>query len=188
MQDESKEDVLRRLRTAVSMLAELMDASLVPEVGTNIVYALPHARSVEHVAGVQGRIVRVGGKAHPVGEVAFGASDHMARAVLTAMRFDPNVRSAANIRFSEEILEIAEVMMLEICQFDRSKEPHGAKTIDWGVAECSKNGVPDLIFDRGGIGKEAMIRLFGGDPVSVAENIIKISARIKRTQLGAGGD
>ncbi|MDH7593636.1 MAG: thiamine-phosphate synthase family protein [Methanomicrobiales archaeon] len=188
MKDDTREDILKRLRSAVEMLSAGMDVRLIPEVGSNIVYALPGAKEVSDVAGVLGRIVRMAGRVHPVGDMAFGASDHMARAVLTAMRFDPGIRSAANIRFSEGILSILEGLMLEVRSFDRGREPAGIKTMDWGVAACCRDGVPDAIYDRGAMGKEPMIRLFGEDPVQVAENIIKISTRIKDTHIVAGTD
>jgi predicted fused transcriptional regulator/phosphomethylpyrimidine kinase len=166
----------------VGLLEEQMDPVLIPEVGSNIVYALPDARDPSAVAGVEGRIVRLGGRVHPVGKVAFGASDHVARIVLTAMRFDPAVRSAANIRFSEEIVAVLEEMLLEVRSFDRTREPAGVRTMDWGVAFCCEEGsVPDVIYDRGAMGKEPMIRLLGEDPVSIVHNIIKLSGRIKST-------
>ncbi|HQN92356.1 MAG TPA: thiamine-phosphate synthase family protein, partial [Methanoculleus sp.] len=46
-----------------------------------------------------------------------------------------------------------------------------------------RGGVPDVIYDRGAVGKEPMIRLFGEDPVTVAQNILKLSNRIKYAQL-----
>ena len=149
----------------------------------NIAYALPDARSKDDVAAVLGRIVRLKDWVHPVGEVAFGASDHVARTVLTAMRFDRRVRSAANIRFSEAILPELDNLLFEVCSFDREKEPPGVQTMDWGVASCCKEGVPDVIYDRGAVGKEPMIRFFGEDPVMVAQNILKLSNRITYAQL-----
>ncbi|WP_292366644.1 MULTISPECIES: thiamine-phosphate synthase family protein [unclassified Methanoculleus] len=175
--------VIGRLEEAVELLVERMDARLVPEVGMNIVYALPDARSKDDVAGVLGRIVRLGEAVHPVGEIAFGASDHVARIVITAMRFDPQIRSAANIRFSEAILPDLENLLFEVCSFDREKEPVGVQTMDWGVASCCKGGVPDIIYDRGAVGKEPMIRVLGEDPVMVAQNILKLSNRITYAQL-----
>ncbi|MDD1646260.1 MAG: phosphomethylpyrimidine kinase, partial [Methanomicrobiales archaeon] len=100
--EEERNEVLNRLRDAVSRLEGGMDPALVPEVGTNLAYAVPGARSPSEVAAVEGRIVRLKGKVHPVGDVAFGASDHMARVVLTTLKFDPRVRAAGNVRFSEE--------------------------------------------------------------------------------------
>jgi predicted fused transcriptional regulator/phosphomethylpyrimidine kinase len=175
MSEEERQIVRERLTEAIAELVKYMDPRLIPEVGTNIVYALPKAREIPDIAGVEGRIVRVKDSVHPVGGIGFGASDHMARAVLTAMNFDSSIRSVANIRFSEETLNILDGMMLEICEFNRAKEPPGLQTMDWGVASCCRDGVPDAIFDRGGIGKEAMIRIFGEDPAAVAQIIVRIS-------------
>jgi len=183
MRAEDRARVIACMDQAVTLLAGRMDPRLIPEVGMNIVYALPDARSRDDVAGVLGRIVRLGDRVHPVGEIAFGASDHVARIVITAMRFDPGIRSAANIRFSEAILLEMENLMFEICSFDREKEPPGVQTMDWGVASCCRGGVPDVIYDRGARGKEPMIRVLGEDPVTVAHNILKLSNRITYAQL-----
>ncbi|MDK2916690.1 MAG: hypothetical protein PWR25_1247 [Euryarchaeota archaeon] len=183
MMQEERKEVVDRLSEAVELLVERMDARLIPEVGMNIVYALPDARSKDDVAGVLGRIVRLGEAVHPVGEIAFGASDHVARIVITAMRFDPRIRSAANIRFSEAILPELDNLLFEVCSFDRENEPPGVQTMDWGVASCCKEGVPDVIYDRGAVGKEPMIRVLGEDPVTVAQNILKLSNRITYAQL-----
>jgi hydroxymethylpyrimidine/phosphomethylpyrimidine kinase len=39
--------------------------------------------------------------------------------------------------------------------------------------------VPDVVFDRGGVGKEPMVRLLGGSPLEVAQLAIKIARMIK---------
>ncbi|MDD1671504.1 MAG: phosphomethylpyrimidine kinase [Methanomicrobiales archaeon] len=175
--------VLQQLEQAVASLGDYMDPFLIPEVGMNLVFAVAKAKEVQDVAGIAGRIVRLKGKVHPVGPVEFGASDHMARAVLTAMQFDPTIRSAANIRFSDTIVGILDELLFDICEFDRAREPPGIKTMDWGVATCCKEGVPDVIYDRGARGKEAMIRVFGEDPAIVTQKIIKVSVRIKDTHF-----
>jgi hydroxymethylpyrimidine/phosphomethylpyrimidine kinase len=171
--------VLSVLEEAVKELSRTMDAALIPEVGSNIAFALPGARDKDEVAAVQGRIVRLSGQPHPVGPVDFGASDHVARIVLTAMKFDPDIRSAANIRYTPEIIEIIEDLLLETCSFDRGNEPPGTRTMDWGVAFCCRSGVPDVIFDRGAVGKEPMVRILGRDPAEVAAIIGRISNRLR---------
>lgn len=183
MTSEERARVVDRLGEAVTLLAERMDARLIPEAGMQIVYALPDARSGDDVAGVAGRIVRLGDKVHPVGQIVFGAGEDVARFVLTAMRFDPEIRSAATIRFSEAVLMEMENLLFEVCSFDRAKEPPGVQTMDWGVASCCREGVPDVVYDRGAVGVEPMIRVFGEDPVRVAQNILKLSNRITYAQL-----
>jgi hydroxymethylpyrimidine/phosphomethylpyrimidine kinase len=71
-------------------------------------------------------------------------------------------------------------MLLEICTFDRAAEPPGVKTMDWGVASCCRQGVPDVIYDLGAVGKEAMIRILGENPDGVVKNILKLSARMNK--------
>ncbi len=178
MATEERDEVLHILRSAVDQVTRTMHPSLIPEVGTNIVYAVRGARTTADIAAVEGRIVRAGGRVTPVGQVAFGASDHVARIVLTVMKFDPDIRSAANIRYSPEIIAVVEDLFLEVCSFDRGQEPPGTKTMDWGVAFCCKRGIPDVIFDTGAVGKEAMVRIIGEDPLQVATTIGTISSRI----------
>jgi hydroxymethylpyrimidine/phosphomethylpyrimidine kinase len=40
--------------------------------------------------------------------------------------------------------------------------------------------MPDIIYDRGDIGKEPMTRVLGTDPMDVAEKIIKIAKEMNR--------
>jgi predicted fused transcriptional regulator/phosphomethylpyrimidine kinase len=178
MSVEERAAVLHDLENAVRTICSSMGGSLVPEVGMNIVFALPNATDPGDVAGVEGRIVRLKGRPHPVGTIAFGASSHVARIVLTALRHDPAIRCAATIRFSEEAVVIAEDMKFDICSFDRMNEPPGTRTMDWGVEQCCTDEVPDIIYDRGAVGMEPMIRIFGEDPGVVVHNILMLSQRI----------
>jgi hydroxymethylpyrimidine/phosphomethylpyrimidine kinase len=165
--------VLVALDEAVNVLEGMLSRDWVPEVGTNFAYALPHARYYEDVCALKGRIVGIENGARHVGCLGFGASRHVARIVLTAMHYDSAMRSALNLRHSEENLSKLKATGLEITSFDRKKEPEGARTMEWGTAVAIKNAgkVPDVIFDRGGAGKEPMIRVLGRDPFDVLAKI-----------------
>jgi hydroxymethylpyrimidine/phosphomethylpyrimidine kinase len=182
--------VLENLQRAVEILEESghLVSTLVPEVGMNIVMALPkpYAKGLDSVAGVMGRIVRVGGKVKAVGPIAFGASRHMARAVLKAMEFDERFRAVANIRFDEELIEIAKGLGYSVSFYDRSQEPVEIKsvegaTISWGVEQAVTRvkRVPDVIYHKGDWGKEPMINVFGFTAVDVAEKILKLAKAYK---------
>ncbi|MDD1709256.1 MAG: phosphomethylpyrimidine kinase [Methanoregulaceae archaeon] len=186
MAGEMRKSVLSALENAVKELVSSMDPGLIPEVGSNIAYALPGARDKDEVAAVQGRIVNLSGQVHPVGPADFGASDHVARIVLTAMKFDPMIRCAANIRYSPEVIGIIEDLLLETCSFDRANEPPGTRTMDWGVAFCCRSGVPDVIFDRGAVGKEPMVRILAQDPAEVVGIIGRISNRYRNVPRNTG--
>jgi hydroxymethylpyrimidine/phosphomethylpyrimidine kinase len=157
--------------------AEPLFVRLLPEVGSNIAMASPSAKKASEVVGLSGRIVRAGNRPCLTGFPTLGGSEHMANIVLTAMRYNPKIRAALNIRFSEEALRACRRLGLRVSEFSRGGEPRGAKTMVWGTRQAIEKagGVPDVIFDRGAVGKEAMIRLLGKSAMEVAERALKIS-------------
>jgi thiamine-phosphate diphosphorylase len=174
---EEEDEVMARLGTAVKMLTDGMTPALLPGSGADIGYALRGARRPVDIAGVQGGIVE-GDRAVLAAGLAFGAGGKVAPVILTAMRTDPGIRSAAVIRFSPGILAAIGDLLLETCEFDRAREPPGVSTMEWGVASCCNEGVPDVIFDRGRPGEEGLIRILGEEPVSVARTLVALSARL----------
>jgi hydroxymethylpyrimidine/phosphomethylpyrimidine kinase len=176
--EAEKNRITEEVWTAAQLLAnDRKFPKLLPEVGSNIAMALPGARTKEEVVGLSGRIVRVGDRAHITGFPILGGSEHVANIVLTAMRYDPKIRAGLNIRFSEEALRACRRLGLRVSEFSRDREPRGAKTMVWGTQQAIKKAgeVPDMIFDRGARGKEAMIRLLGRSATEVAERALKIS-------------
>ena len=178
-----RSDVLEKLTAAAALLERSMDIRLIPKNGARLAYAIQGARDKNGVAEVQGGIIQEHGKPHSAGSCAFGADEDVARVVLTVMKFDPNMRCVAALRFSRNILMVLEGLLLECNSFDPASEPPGISTMDWGVASCCKEGVPDVCYDYGGRGKEAIIRFFGEDPIDVTNNIIMISNRIINIEL-----
>lgn len=164
---------LVELEEAIRFLIPKLTREWLPEVGMNFVYALPHAGYYEDVCGLEGRIVGTGSGATRTGCLAFGGSKHVARIVLTAMRYHEGKRSALNLRYSEANLKKLKGSGLSIGSFDREKEPMKTKTMEWGTASAIEHlgFVPDVIFDKGGVGKEPMIRVIGDCPSNVLEKI-----------------
>ena len=178
-----RSDVLEKLAAAVVLLERSLDIRLIPNNGAGLAYAIQGARDKNGVAAVQGRIIQEDGKPHAAGPCAFGADEDIARIVLTVMKFDPHMRCVATLRFSRNILLVIESLLLECTSFDPASEPPGISTMDWEIASCCKEGVPDVCYDTGGKGKEAIIRFFGEDPIDVSNNIIMISNRIISIEL-----
>jgi hydroxymethylpyrimidine kinase/phosphomethylpyrimidine kinase len=176
--EAEKNRITEEVWTATQLLAnDKRFHKLLPEVGSNIAMALPDARTRNDIVGLSGRIVRVGDRAHITGFPILGGSEHVANIVLTAMRYNPKIRAGLNIRFSEEALRACRRLGLRVSEFSRGSEPLGAKTMVWGTRQVIKKagGVPDVIFDRGARGKEAMIRLLGKSATEVAKRALKIS-------------
>lgn len=176
--EAQKASMLQELDDAGHMLEEMLDSTLLPEVGTNMGYAVLGAQEPDEVAAFDGRIVRRGTAARRTGCARFGASKHVARIVLATASRDPEKRCALNIKYSEENLGACRRAKLSVATFDRAKEPRGTSSMTWGVLDAidRRGSVPDVIFDKGGHGKEPMIRVLGGSPQEVMFKLKRIVA------------
>ncbi|MEM4657512.1 MAG: bifunctional hydroxymethylpyrimidine kinase/phosphomethylpyrimidine kinase [Candidatus Methanosuratincola sp.] len=193
--DAEKFRVISSVSDALCLLESSDFATLLsPECQINLVMSLPlrYASGVESVCGVPGRISNSGGRLKPASCPAFGGSRHVASAVLSAMRHDPGVRSAMNIRYSGDILRVLNDLGYSHSSYDRSKEPEEVKaaegaSIPWGIEEAIRayGGVPDVIYHTGDWGKEPMMLVFGRDAVEVAMKAIRIAKRLAEV-TGAG--
>ncbi|MCS7104417.1 MAG: bifunctional hydroxymethylpyrimidine kinase/phosphomethylpyrimidine kinase [Thermofilaceae archaeon] len=180
---------ITRVEEALELLLKHSEivSEVVPEVGMNLVMSLPatYAESEKDVAGIAGRIVKCAGRLKAVGPVKFGASSHIARLVLNAIKFDPSVRSAINVKPDERLIKRAEELGFFVAFIDRRLEPEEVKRVEgasmaWILNEAYRRTgrIPDVIYDRGDVGKEAMMRILGTDPVEVVEKLL--------TLLGSG--
>jgi hydroxymethylpyrimidine kinase/phosphomethylpyrimidine kinase len=169
--------VWHELKTAVQTLVSFLPPQYIPEVGMNFTYALPKAKTRDDICAVAGRITTQ--KDHPVlcGTLDFGASKHVASIVLAAMTFDPTMRSALNIRYSQKTVDRCKKIGFIIGTFQRTDEPPTAgSTMEWGTkhAISTLGKIPDVISDAGGVGKEPMIRLLGKNPDDVVQKFRKL--------------
>jgi hydroxymethylpyrimidine kinase/phosphomethylpyrimidine kinase len=172
--------VIQKLKEAIEVLKEAKIGSLIPEVSSNLGYALPGAEGTGDVAAFPGRIVRLRDSVATLGDPEFGASRHVAHIILTAMRFHSEYCAAMNIRYSKEHVARLKEKGFAVSRFDRRKEPKPIKTkegssLEWGVAEVLRKSkiVPDFIYDEGDVGKEPMIRVLGRNPLEIVKKILK---------------
>jgi hydroxymethylpyrimidine/phosphomethylpyrimidine kinase len=160
-----------------------INSDLIPERGSNLAMAISRAKKVADVAAVKGRIVKVGGTISPVGCVAFGASRTMARVVLNALRYDPTLKSAMNVRRSDEVIDACQELNLISEGFDRADELGRAiegletkRAIESSIRRGA--GIPDVIFGLSSAAREPMAYILGHSAQHVAEKVAKISSTI----------
>jgi predicted fused transcriptional regulator/phosphomethylpyrimidine kinase len=176
--------VMQELKRAAEILKEGKIGHLIPEVSSNLGYALPQAEGIGDVAAFPGRIVRLKDSVATHSDPEFGGSQHVANIILTVMKYDPEYCSAMNIRYSKENVAQLRRKGFIIGHFDRGLEPKRVKekegsSLEWGVGEVLRKmkRVPDFIYDEGDVGKEPMIRVLGKDPHEVVQKILKIAKR-----------
>jgi hydroxymethylpyrimidine/phosphomethylpyrimidine kinase len=174
-------EIIDELKPVLLELVDVLPISFMPEVGINIGFATPNAKTQDEVCALEGRLVRVGERIGYLGGFKFGASKHIARIILTAMKFDTQCRSAMNVKYSPEILKVCSSLNFTRGTYDREEEPEQTTTMEWGTEQAIKKlgKVPDIIYDTGGVGKEPMIRIVGKNPKDVLEKLKKIITEFK---------
>jgi len=184
---KARYEVLEALEQAWRFLQGFECRNMIPEIQTNLGYALPWPEpswpeGSRDVAAFPGRIVAFERGVARLSSPRFGASSHVARIILTVMHFDRTQRSAMAIRYRPEFLENAKRLNYSMAEFSRLNEPEESKakegsSLIWGVKEAinSKGSVPDLIYDLGDVGKEPVIRVLGKDPMSVVKKALRIA-------------
>jgi hydroxymethylpyrimidine kinase/phosphomethylpyrimidine kinase len=177
--------VMVELANAVDQLTSIKNfEKLIPESQSNIVYAIPNAKDIDDVAGVSGRIVKVGDRSVPTSGIKFGASRHVASSILEYMKTNQLVRSALNIKNEKRILDKCN-RLFRVTHYERKWEPKTIKnregrSISWGVSRAlSKNPDADIIYHTGDIGKEPMIIIFGQNPQEVVDKVKSILDNMK---------
>jgi len=172
--------VIDELSIAIKELESLSGVGkLIPETQSNFVYAIPNASSIREVAGIKGRIVRIDQQVKASSCIEFGASQHIASAVLSYMTIDPLMRSGFNIKYDKKIIKLLESFM-KVSEYDRRLEPQKIKTkegytIPWGIKKAIlKNKWVRGIYHKGDIGKEPMVIMFGHHPGEIIEYLKKI--------------
>jgi len=153
---------------------------LVPEVGMNVVGATAYAEAVGETAAVEGRITRTLSGVAPNGGVRLGASSHVARFLLAAREFDPDLRFAVNCRFDDETAAATSELDGPVTEYDRDAEPDDASgTMGWGARQAfgdveADDPTPVAVLDRGAVGKEAIIKVVAETPEQLGEQVFAL--------------
>ncbi len=172
-------ELQKDLVDALNRLKNANIGFLLPEVRSNFVAALEMAVCPEDVLGFPGRIFPMGDDIISVSLPFPGGSSHMARVVLTAMKKDRSVRSGINLAYIPNLITAFRKKGFKVAEFDRKREPkkvsaaEGA-SLEWGTSLVIKRmgKVPDVIYDKGAVGKEAMVRVLGKNPKDVTRKVI----------------
>lgn len=175
-------EVINQIREIYNFITTKQFCKLIPEVRTNIAGALKDAKTKEDVAGIDGRITIVNGLPKAAGEIKFGVAEHTARLVLAAKEFDNSINFVMNLKYSPVFInKIQKSTDLELKEIRRENQTEKIKykefsTMQWLIKESvDRNGqIPDIIWDKGSVGKEPMLRLFGKNANDVIEKIKKI--------------
>jgi hypothetical protein len=139
-------------------------ASLIPNVGSNLVESLPDPEGIEDVAAVPGRIFDVKGQATVPGDPEFGVSEHVAGLLLSARAAGADVRAAVNVAYDADLVDRLEAAGYEAVEFD----PEAPTDPVRAALECREVGSTFVLYQTGGYGIEPNLYVLGPDAPTVA--------------------
>lgn len=181
--DAAFADTVDAVRHVVAGLVDAGASEIIPEVGMNVVGAMPHAEAPHETVAVDGRIVRSIDGVEPVGDVRPGASGHVARLLLAVREHDPSMRFAANCRFDADTEAAMESLGWHVTEIDRQNEPADHReregtTMQWIAHRAwgDADNQPVAVFDRGDPGKEAMTRIVATDEDQLLDRLVTLAA------------
>jgi hydroxymethylpyrimidine/phosphomethylpyrimidine kinase len=97
-EEASRYRVLCDVQKAVDLIGDEPKISeLIPDLGSNLAMAIPHARTSDDVASVEGGLVKEGGRVRQSGCIKFGSSGDIVRIILEAMSYNSRSRAAMNL-------------------------------------------------------------------------------------------
>ena len=167
---QTRQDLQTALQEAASAITAAPE--LIPPEGIRMGYALHGARSLDEVCGLVYN--------PPLTHIETDPA--IARVILTIIRHDGCLRSAASLRCTRKILEcITDDLALDACRYGAA--PPGSGTMDWGVESCCKQDVPDVIYGPRMNQNGAILWMIAETPADVARNIIMLSGCITYTSL-----
>lgn len=126
---------------------------LIPEVGSNVVYAPGKAISPIDVIGLTGRLVKTGLTIGVLGEPIYGGSTHLSRVLLIARKFDDSKRVAMNIAYINIPEPIKKTYSVA------TSGPHNSLEEFWISMERALELKPTVLLDKGGVGLEPITYL-----------------------------
>jgi len=177
-----KDPIYNELSKAINQFIGIKNIhQKIPECQTNFVFSKTNPKSEKDILGISGRIVKTGNMVIQAGQLQYGGSRHVAKAVFVMNEKFPKIRSGINLKFEPETVSKMKKNGFEVKNYDRKKEPKNIKTIEgssisWGIRSAIKgeNRPPDAIFHKGDFGKEPMILIFGNSPGEVIEKLSKL--------------
>ncbi|MFB6253757.1 MAG: thiamine-phosphate synthase family protein [Halobacteriaceae archaeon] len=168
----SRERVLSSVRRAIYQIENMDEfASLIPNVGSNIVECIADPATINDVVGVPGRIVDVNGRPQVPSDPEFGASGHVGRILLAARNAGNPHNAALNIRYSDKFIEKLIKSGYDICEFNSEYDDIDAHLRD--VLE--ENQHCSVLYQTGGFGIEPIIYLLADsapDTVDMAYELL----------------
>ena len=170
------EAALADLLGAVQSLLAAHPLAVVPEIGLNLARATPGSADPASVLSLPGRIVRAGDRLALPAPPGWGASRHLAGALLAIRQFRPEVFALASLRGGRPVLQAARRLGWQVAEVTRRGRPDPSEAPL--VRAARRHPDADAWHDAGAVGLEACLYLPATDCAAAARRILELEDQL----------
>jgi predicted fused transcriptional regulator/phosphomethylpyrimidine kinase len=162
---------LQDLLAAEARLRAALAPQLVPEIGLNLVRALPGATTPAQTLGDPARMVGAGGRLLAPAPPVPGGSRHLATCLLELRRERPHLQALASVRGGAATLGAARRLGWAVADVPVEGRPEGE---DRFIAAARAHPAATVLHDAGPPGIEPCLYVAGTDATSVAALLVQL--------------
>lgn len=172
MSIESSDQELISIEEAVARLLSIEGFNdLIPQVGSNLVYAKENATTTKDIAALSGRIISTIRGPLACGVIEYGASKYLASVLLSATKHDDKIRAAMNICARDAVTMKLEEIGLKVAVIPGKVEDEGCPVTHF----IEKNvELLDVYVHPGDFGIEPTTTIIGSNPETLLDIIRKL--------------
>ncbi len=179
--EKSNFKLCEELQNTVDILCRANIHPLIPEIGANIAYAAPESETLEKIAAVPGRIIRVKEQCLPLGKVEMGASTYMGSTLLTVRKYFPAARCIMNLRSNEAILRACghadfKTVKMPVPKDYRQSDEDFHHDLEKVLQSC--NDLPDIVEIPDRLNLEKLILVLGASLEELATKVLEIQEAV----------
>ncbi len=179
--EKSDFKLCEELQNTVDILCQANIHPLIPEIGANIAYATPESETLEKIAAVPGRIIRVKEQCLPLGKVEMGASTYMGSTLLTVKKYFPAARCIMNLRSNEAILRACgqadfKTVKMPVPKDYRQSDEDFHHDLEKVLQSC--NHLPDIVEIPDRLNLEKLILVLGASLEDLATKVLQIQEAV----------
>jgi len=148
---------------------------VIPEVGSNLAYAVRTPATLSDVIGLTGGIVKTVSGVVFYGEPMYGGSRHVGRVLVEVSKFNPEVRFCFNTKCTSTLRGVLEERGYSV----EVTGPHLKEEDFWSELLTALSKKPTAVCDLGGLGLEPVMYIFASS-IGELEEMLKLIVGVAR--------
>ncbi len=172
---EQLEQAVKKLQASKNIVC------LIPEIGANLAYSQPDAKTLRDIAAIPGRLLRFKDQVAVLGDAEMNCSSYMGGTLLAVREFFPEVRCVINMRNNAPVRQACTELDFKVVNMPqpadyRQTDADYYRDLRSVLAGCQQ--LPDIIEIPDRINLERLILVLGKTPEEIVIKLTKLAEKV----------